>query len=291
MRLALLAFIFVPAVAVGQSPEETKATIAYIQSLQLPDGAFVGSKVDANAKAAPSLRATSAAIRALKYFGGELQHKDKVEKFVVSCFDPKTGGYSDSPGGTPDVFLTAVGLMARDELKNVDKASLDSAVKFLSENAKNFEDIRIAAAGFEAAKTFPKPKIDEWIEQTNKMQNKDGSFGQPEGDARMTGSAVALILRVGGKLPQPDASLKVLLAGQRDDGGYGKADVKTSDLETSYRVMRAFHMLKEKPKDVAKLKEFVVKCRNADGGYGVEPGKPSNIGATYYASIISYWLK
>ena len=83
----------------------------------------------------------------------------------------------------------------------------------------------------------------------------------------------------------------MLIAGQRDDGGFGKADAKGSDLDTSYRVMRSFHMLKEKPKNVEKLKEFIAKCRNADGGYRVEPGKPSNVGATYNASIILHWLK
>ena len=56
------------------------------------------------------------------------------------------------------------------------------------------------------------------------------------------------------------------------------------------RVMRAFHMLKEKPADVAAFRAFVAKCRNADGGYGVAPGQPSNAGGTYFASIILHWL-
>ena len=56
-------------------------------------------------------------------------------------------------------------------------------------------------------------------------------------------------------------------------------------------IMITFMMLKEKPKDVAKLKEFIAKCRNKDGGYGVAPGQPSNISGTYFASIVLYWLK
>jgi hypothetical protein len=55
--------------------------------------------------------------------------------------------------------------------------------------------------------------------------------------------------------------------------------------------MRAFHMLKEKPKGVEKLKELIAKCRNGDGGYGVEPGKPSTVGGAYYAATILNWLK
>jgi hypothetical protein len=84
--------------------------------------------------------------------------------------------------------------------------------------------------------------------------------------------------------------IRTMKAGQRPDGGFGQADAKSSDLETSYRVMRAFHMLKATP-DAAKLRDFVGKCRNADGGYGVSPGQKSNVGATYFASIILHWLE
>ena len=54
--------------------------------------------------------------------------------------------------------------------------------------------------------------------------------------------------------------------------------------------MRAFHLLKEKPKDVAKAKAFVASCRNADGGYGVKPGDPSGVGGVYYVAILGKWL-
>ena len=50
-------------------------------------------------------------------------------------------------------------------------------------------------------------------------------------------------------------------------------------------------MLKAKPPDVAKLRRFVAACNNIDGGYGVEPGKVSTAGSTYYASIILHWLE
>jgi hypothetical protein len=61
-------------------------------------------------------------------------------------------------------------------------------------------------------------------------------------------------------------------------------------LESSYRIMRCFMMLKEKPADVDAFKGFIAKCRNRDGGYGVAPGQPSSVGATYFASIILHWL-
>ena len=101
-----------------------------------------------------------------------------------------------------------------------------------------------------------------------------------------------MILRSGGKLDndQRTAVVKALQAGQRPDGGFGKAEAKDSDPETTYRVMRAFYLLKEKPKDVAQLKAFMAKSRNADGGYGTGPGQPSTVSGTYYAAVIGSWL-
>jgi hypothetical protein len=166
------------------------------------------------------------------------------------------------------------------------------AIQFLT-TAKEFEEIRLAAAGMEAANRFVPKTVAEWMRKMAEIRNDDGSYGKQMGDVRMTGSVVALILRVKGELKEDEkkASLKVILNGQQTDGGFAKADAKGSDLETSYRVMRAFMMLKEKPKDAAKLKEFIAKCRNKDGGYGVAPGQPSNISGTYFAGIIYDWLK
>jgi prenyltransferase beta subunit len=282
--------------APAQTPEQVQQTIKYVKALQQPDGGFVGAAPDPKLDQAPrsSLRATSAAIRTLKYFGGELPDRDKTAKFVTRCFDEKTGGYGDVSGGKPDVFLTAVGIMAAAELKLPPDPYVRKAVAYLTENAKGFEDVRIAAAGLEAADTYPEKPVTDWLEQMEKLRNPDGSYGKPEGDARMTGSVVAMILRIHGRqLDGADArakSLRVLRGGQHVDGGYGKADARGSDLETTYRVMRAFHMLRENPKDATKMREFIAKCRNADGGYGVAPGQPSSVGGCYYAGIIRYWL-
>ena len=63
-----------------------------------------------------------------------------------------------------------------------------------------------------------------------------------------------------------------------------------ADLETTYRVMRTYHMLKGKPAREKDLRAFVATCRNKDGGYGVVPGVPSAAGSTYFASIVLHWL-
>jgi hypothetical protein len=49
-------------------------------------------------------------------------------------------------------------------------------------------------------------------------------------------------------------------------------------------------MLKAKPERVDRLRDFIARCRNEDGGYGVAPDQPSNVGGCYYAGIILHWL-
>ena len=55
--------------------------------------------------------------------------------------------------------------------------------------------------------------------------------------------------------------------------------------------MRCFVMLKARPDRVEDVRAFVAKCRNDDGGYGIAPGQPSSVSSTYFASIITHWLK
>jgi prenyltransferase beta subunit len=285
-----LAFPLFLTPAHGQTADEKKATIAYLQGLQTPDGGFLTAAPDPKSNRAnkPSLRATSLAIRALKYFGGAPGDKDAAAKFVASCFDKDSGGFTDLVGGKPDVTATAIGLMAVVELKMPADPYVEPAVKYLVANVKNFDDIRIAVAGLEAVNKRPK-EADDWRDQVAKMANADGTFGKGDGKARETGGAAVALLRLGDKLENKAEIVKTLKAGQRTDGAFGKEGSDASDLESSYRIMRAFHMLKEKPSDVAALTGFIAKCRNQDGGYAVAPGQPSTASATYFASIILHW--
>jgi hypothetical protein len=274
----------------AQTADEKKATVEFLRSLQAENGGFWPNKPNPNAPLPVDLRSTSSALRALKYFGGEPRDPKAAAKFVESCFDKSNGSFGLRSGGMPDVFTTAVGLMAVVELKIPQEPYVEPALKFLADNAKDFEQIRIAAAGLEAV--GKRPQIaDTWLTEIAKLRNVDGTYGKGAGTARDTGGAVAAVLRLGGKVEQRDNLVKALKDGQREDGGYGKGDAKSSDLETTYRVLRALHMLKEKP-DVPKLRAFIGKCRKADGGYSVEPGgKLSTVGGTYFASIILHWLE
>jgi hypothetical protein len=291
-RFAIILVCLVAVPLLHAQDAGVKQSITYVQKLQTDLGGFLANEPKAKGiKVEPTLRATSAAVRALTYLGGDVPKKDACIKFVERCWNAESGGFSDEPKGKPDVFSTAVGLMAVVELKMPTEKYAKGAVKYLSNNAKSFEDIRIAAAGLETLKTRS-PKNALWSAAVLIMETKDGVYGQGSGQARDTASAVVTLLRLEEFKTQNDRALKVLKTGQRKDGGWGKADSDTgSDLESTYRVMRCFIMLKARPDSVDGVRAFLAKCRNEDGGYGIAPGQPSSVGGTYFAAIITHWLK
>jgi prenyltransferase beta subunit len=291
MRLLLatiLTFAAVPAAAQDPRAAENAETILYV--LKLQDRETGGFKVTPDGK--PSLRACNGAVKALKYLGAKaVPNRDKVAAFVLSCHDPATGAFAE-PGGKPDVAITSIGVMAAAEL-DIPKEKYAKAMDYLGKNAKTFEEVRIAAAAVEAWGVKDCPfDLEPWIEAARKqLFDEFRQPGPPDNRARVMGSAVAMLVRLGSRFHDPDGAFaKLVNTGQRADGGWGKGGEKGSDLETTYRVMRALHLLKVRPAGAAKVREFVAKCRNADGGYGVKPGDPSSMSGVYYASIVSAWL-
>lgn len=285
LLLSSLCLLSIAAAARAQSDAQKKQTIAYLQKLQTDDGGF---RADSRAERS-DLSSLEAAIRALTKFGGAARDKAACIAFVEKCFDKDGGGFAARPGGKAAYLPTAIGVMAVVELKMPMEPYLDAVIKYLDEHSKTFEEIRLTAASFEALGKRP-PHAEAWLKQIAKLRHEDGTYGEADGKARDTGSAVCAVLRLGGEAAHTDNVLRALNAGQRKDGGFGKQGTATSDLSSSYRIMRAFHMLKAKPKRADDLRTFIARCRNEDGGYGVEPGHASNVSGTYYAAMILHWL-
>ncbi len=269
----------------------TPGTIEYLRKLQTKSGGFLAKAPTPANKGMATLRSTSSAVRALHYLKGEIPDQDGAVKFIAGCFDAQSGGFGDAPGGKADVVTSAIGLMAIVELKMPVDQYRARAVKFLTaKTGSSFEEIRIAAAGLEAIGEKSSKNAD-WLKEVLKSANNDGTFDKGPGQARATGGAVVTILRLGGTPKDKGGVLKALKDGQRFNGGFGKAeDENSSDLESTYRIMRCFMMLKAQPDRVEGLRTFIAKCRNEDGGYGVGPGEPSSVSGTYYAATIRHWL-
>jgi prenyltransferase beta subunit len=252
--VAVLALTALVAINVrAQSAADFAQTAAYAAAQQNADGDFAASPGQPS-----TLGATNTGLRVLDYVGGSLLDEPGCIRFVNSCKVPGSG-FAQRPGGKPDVVTTAVGLMAAAELKIAGKAMIDDAVAYFGANARAFEEVRMSIAGLEAVGARS-PDFARWAEQLESLRTPDGSFGQHPGKA-----------------------------GRRPDGAWSKDD-GPSDLSSSYRVMRALYMLKEKP-DVERLTGYIARCRHADGSYSSTPEGPGNLGATYFATIILRWLR
>jgi prenyltransferase beta subunit len=266
----------------AQSVADFAQTAAYAAGHQNPDGGF------APAPGQPSsLGATNSGLRVLEYVGGSVPDVPACIQYVKSCKVPGSG-FAPTPGGKPDVVTTAVGVLAAAELKIADQAMIDDVIAFFGANAKAFEEVRMSIAGLEAV-AAKSPDFPRWAKQIEEMRKPDGSFGEGTGKAFATGGAAAAILRMGMDLDKRDEVIAAIKAGQRPDGAWSKDD-GPSDLSSSYRVMRALYMLKEKP-DEAKLLGFIARCRQSDGSYSNTPDGPGSLGSTYFAAIIMRWLR
>ena len=287
MRYAVPLLLCFASYASAQTPEQA-VTLKFLGSLyDAESGGYC-----AQPKGKPSLRATNAVVKATKYLGGKLEDKEKTAKFVLGCYDDKTGAFAE-PGGKPDVTTSCIGVMAAMEL-GIAKEKIAKAQDYITVYAKEFEEVRMACAAVEAwggPKDWKQEAIVEWFKTLFGVVVAESLIKDPQESVRVGASGAVALIRLGIHDDAGDkATISVCQEGQRDDGGWGKAGEKGSDMESVYRVMRAFFMLKEKPKDPAKLRSFIAKHRNHDGGYAAKPGEKSSAAVTYYAVIVTKWL-
>jgi poly(3-hydroxybutyrate) depolymerase len=266
----------------AQTPAELAQTADYAAGLQNKDGGF-----GPTAGQPSTLGATSTALRVLHYVGGSIPDVLGAIKFVKSC-EVDGGGFAQTPGGKPDSLTTSSGLMAAAELKIADKTLVDRSIAYFHDNAKEFEQVRLAIAALEAVNA-KSPDYDEWLKRFYEMRAADGGFGDGPDAAFKAGTVAATVLRAGAKLENPGAAIAAIKGGQQADGGWSKAG-GPSDLSSCYRVMRALYMLKEKP-DVDRLLGLIARCRQSDGSYAPTPGSQGSLGGTYYATIMTNWLR
>jgi predicted esterase len=165
---------------------------------------------------------------------------------------------------------------------------IKEASDYLGKNAKEFEEIRMAIAGLEAVHGSS-PEFSKWNEHLQGMRKPDGTWGEGPEQAYATGGAGAAVLRMGLKLDKRDAVVAALKAGQRPEGAWSK-DAGPPDLAATYRIMRALYMLHERP-DIERLLAFIARCRQSDGSYASKPGGAGDLGGTYTATIVIYWVR
>ncbi len=281
MRAALTTLaLLICATASAQGFKPDTDTVKYILALQ--DPATGGFKVTPAGK--PSLRACNGGVKALKAMGQPVPELDKVKAFVAGCYDAKSGTFAE-PGGKTDVAINAVGLMIAIDL-GLPREKFAGAMTYLKDNAKTFEEVRIAAAAVEAWGVADCPfSLDGWVKTAGDTAATD---------ARTAGSVLAMHLRLGKPSPNGVAQIAAITGGQNADGGWGVQGAAGSDLETCYRVVRALKLARADGRkataELARVRTFLAKCENPDNGYGVKPGEPSSMSGVYYAVVIDKFL-
>jgi hypothetical protein len=269
--------------------DNTRAAIDFLRTMQSPSGGFISDRPPKEEEPQPTIRTTRTALRVFRMLGGQPADRDAVIRFLNGCYDPKSGGFAARPGLEPDPISTSVALMVMQELKLPTEPYVKRGLAFMNEHTRGFEQVRMVAAGLEELHaTVPNQK--QWLRDIDDARNPDGSYGKGPGKARSSALYVVAQQRLGEQPGDPQGVLKILREGQRDDGGWGNDAPGGSDLESCYRVVRLFARLDAQPDDGAKLRSFIDRCRNADGGYGRRPGDPSSLHGTYYATIINLWL-
>lgn len=275
------------AVKVAAEYARTAATVA---ALQNDDGGFAAEK------GGPStIGSTNSAIRVLKHVGAAIPDPVKATQFVKACFVPGpdgTGTFAPTPGGKGDMRTTCIALLAWGDLQMEHGIEVSAALKFLVENAREYEDVRLSIAGFEAVGVKNQAVFERWARQYEAMANDDGTFGTGDNAAFMTGGTIAAFLRMG--LPVHEArrilASNLIRKSQKPDGGWTNKAGDKSDLGSCYRVMRAMYMMKELP-DVSALRNFIAARRTDSGLYAAAPGAAADLGSTYTATIILWWLR
>ena len=121
-----------------------------------------------------------------------------------------------------------------------------------------------------------------------KLRNPDGSYGKGDAVARDTGSAVVIVLRLGGKVENRDNVLRVSRPASAATAVSAKRGpgIRTWKPPTASCVPSS---CSRKSRPTSGPATFVARCRDADG-YGVSPGQPPNVSGTYFASTILHWL-
>ena len=229
MRYAVPLLLLIPSVSFAQTKGmiddiqrklDRQRTAKWVLEQEASNGGFYNAPQDPKVDAAPraSLRATNGAVRALKYLGFPLlkSEKEKHAKFVLSCYDPRTGGFAE-PGGKPDVVTTSIGIMVAAEL-DIPHEKYARAMDYLKEHARTFEEVRIAAAAVEAWGVKECPfKLDEWFKVAGKHIDSLNLEGSAEQIARWR-SARGWILHRFGVAASPPATQQRRPAGFGDSG-------------------------------------------------------------------------
>jgi prenyltransferase beta subunit/ankyrin repeat protein len=261
-----------------------KRTVSFLRGLKNDDGGYSDQISNSNS----SLLSTLSAIKALRLLDAAPDDPYATLDYVNRCFDEASSGFSDRPGGEPTALSTAVALIALCDIGawKTFKKRTEPSMRFMTETSRSPLDHFITIAAYDEGK-IPAPAPASAVAFFRNQRQEDGTFGL---SASVNAMACGALLRAGETLKDTELLVERLLGAQRTDGGFSDDD-SSSDLMTTYFIMRTLNLLNTSP-DIDKLKDFITPMQVEGGGYRMNHGVTAAVGPTYQAiSILRYMAK
>jgi geranylgeranyl transferase type-2 subunit beta len=307
---AFLALLAVPlsSQAEEKQPEPTKVMEGvreFFQKTALPDGSFRPG-IDPAYKgfsdtAYSDLAAVTYAVVLHKTFDWKLPNENKTIEFLLSrqqedgafinvqgTADPKSSQarlYNTTQG---IVALHALGKKPRQNPIPVLTAVLKEDYKKLPLYSTSFFPLAYLAYGMR----FP-------VEEDQKIRAlmTQDRHGYVRGHVANTFHLVHYYRLIGEEPPKAEMIVRQVLADQKADGSW-LLHPPSWDVHSAFDAVFILRQLgqdsSECRKAIARAAEWVLRCRNSDGGFGHFPGYPSDVDAIYFqvgALIMAGWLQ
>jgi geranylgeranyl transferase type-2 subunit beta len=271
-------------------------TLAFIRRCAREDGGYAPSpdpkyQGDSDTGLSDQAAVTYAAVLA-KTMGWKLPHEDKSIEFIHR-HQQKDGSFGNLAGRMDPrsdlavLYNTVQGVVALRALGQapkinpapvMDRFFVNEAFKKLPWYATSFFPLFFAALGKPFPKSYDKALRDLQIAS----QTEDGYLGDHVAAAFHMAHYFRL---VGEPTPRAGKMVERVLRSQKPDGGF---DIKEPDWDV-HACFDAVFILRQlggntKPVRQAmdKATQWVLRCRNADGGFGHFPGRPSDMDAVYF---------
>jgi geranylgeranyl transferase type-2 subunit beta len=294
--LAALAVAAPPAAGDNTPPtaDEVLAGLkAFWQKTALPDGSFRPG-IDPDYKgmsdsAASDMAPVTYAVTLHRTFGWKPPHEAKTIEFLQSRQQKdgafvNVGGTSDPKTTLARVYNTTQGLVALHALESkprhdpipVFEEILKQDYKTLPAYCTSFFPLAYLAAG----KKIP-AELDKKI-RAEMPQTPDGYVFN---HVASTFHAAHFYRLVGAETPKAPEMLKRIMREQKPDGSWA-LNPPARDRHGCFDAVFTLHQLGGKDpeckKAIQKAVDWVLTCRNADGGFGHYPGSPSDADAVYF---------
>lgn len=287
---------WVAAAAVAGPAGLAEETLAFIRRCAREDGGYAPSpdpRYEGNSDTRLSdLAAVTYAVVLAKTMGWELPHPERTIQFIqrhqqADGSFANQAGRMDPRGDLAVLYNTVQGVVAlralgqapkKDPAPVPDRFFVNGAFKKLPWYATSFFPLFYAALG----RPFPKDCDQALRHLQLASQTEDGYLGD---HVAATFHMAHYFRLVGEPTPKAQPMVERVLRSQKPDGGF---DIKEPDWDV-HACFDAVFILRQLGGDtepvrraLEKATQWALRCRNADGGFGHFPGRPSDLDAVYF---------